>query len=128
MTRAEFIEIYNESDASGRWITWTFFTLLFLAMFSWSWIVDQVNQWGVPWLTEAMQHSWAWFILSLILFGAVSNWNSNRRTRGRQMVCMNCQAPLLAHLAAIAIATGNCGKCGKSAFDEQSENPPSFSG
>jgi hypothetical protein len=117
MTRAEFIELSKTSDTSARWSTFVFTLVLILGCIFWSSITDQINQFNVPWLSELFQHPWAIVVLYFVVYGFILNWISTRRLRGANMVCANCATPLAAHLASIAIATGNCGKCGQPAFE-----------
>ncbi len=120
MTREEFIERYRAIKAGDKWLGNVFVFVLILGCVLWPWLTDQVNQWGIPWLVGLFNHPWAILLLSFLLFGLFSGWNRRRQGLGAGMVCVNCGALLTRDLASIAIATGNCGACGKTAFDEVS--------
>jgi len=118
MTRAEFIERYQATRTSDKWLGIGFLIVLVLGCLFWSRLTDQVNQWGIPWLTDLFEHPWLIFFLFLFLFALVSNGIKKWKGQSSKMVCVNCGAVLTNTLAAIAIATGNCGQCGKNAFDD----------
>jgi hypothetical protein len=117
MTRAEFIERSKSAESVSRWPTYVFTLVLILGCIFWSSITDQINQLGVAWLTELFNHPWAIVLIYFMAYGFILHWITTWRCRGADLVCANCATPLTAHLASIAIATGNCGKCGQPAFE-----------
>ncbi len=118
MIRAEFIERNKASKAGDKWLGSIFLIVLVLACVLWPRLTDQVNQWGIPWLTELFNRPWAVFLLFVLLFGLLTSWIKKWKGLAARMVCANCGAVLTNYLAAIAIATGNRGQCGKKAFDD----------
>jgi hypothetical protein len=128
MTRSEFIDRYYADEAGNKLVNFTFLGALIVVLFTWSWITDQINQWGIPWLTEICKHPWALFFVYVVLYGAVTTWIKKRRGLATGMVCASCSTSLVGTLGPIAIATGNCGKCGRNAFDDTTADLPNRTG
>ncbi|MBI1918173.1 MAG: hypothetical protein HYS12_26070 [Planctomycetes bacterium] len=119
MTRTEFVERWKveERGSAGQGVV--FLLVLIAAWVLWPWLTDQVNQWGVPWLVDLFKYPWVVFLLYVALFSVLAKWIRHRRGFGTRVVCANCHRVLTRppYLAAIAVATGKCGKCGQNAFD-----------
>ena len=91
-------------------------------VFSWLLLNLILLKYLEPIYLESISDVWGWAFL-ILLFGPVlgSAWLNKKINRSRieklGLTCISCKNPLVRVQGDIAVATGNCPKCGEAAFD-----------
>ena len=116
MTKEEFIERKKAFDARPDWPSRIFLLICVVGVFSWDWITQRVNELNISLLSWGVKNTIGLLVLFTIGFGCLTGWRNKRRVRQEGLLCVHCSELLTDNLATLAIATGNCGKCGQKAF------------
>ena len=120
MTKEEFIERKKAFDARPDWPFRIFLSVYAVGVFSWDWITERVNEVNVSLLSWGVKNIVGLLVLFTIGFAFLRGWRNKRRAQQKGLLCVHCSELLTDNLGILAIATGNCGKCGQKAFCDKS--------
>ena len=119
MTKQEFIEKRTAAIRQARIIAGPAFALYLALMMGGFWLCVYVTP-------QSASKNYRLLLMAivvfppLIAFAMLFRWINERRVRRFGLLCPDCRKPLTEMAGQIAVATGHCGECGASVFQDGS--------